>query len=131
MEYRTKRSRRRSGALGVAEPAAAGLLLGQRLERLVATFGNNRVAELLDVAPSQPSRWRSGTERISAEKQRGVLDLDYVMTRLLQLFPKAQADIWLASHNAHLGARPIDVLILRGAGAVISAIDAEAQDAYA
>jgi transcriptional regulator with XRE-family HTH domain len=111
--------------------AAAGLLLDQRLERLIATFGNNHVAELLGVSPSQPSRWRKGDERVSHDKQRRLLDLDYVMARLLQLFPREQADIWLTSHNAHLGARPIDVLRLRGASAVVLAIDAEAQDAYA
>jgi len=120
----------RGGALRVAEPAAAGLLLDQRLERLIATFGNNRVAELLGVSPSQPSRWRKGEERISADRQRSLLDLDYVMARLLHLFPKEQAEIWLSSYNAHLGARPIDALRLTGVGAVVRAIDAEAQDAY-
>jgi len=105
-------------------------LLAGRLGRLITDLGNNRVASLLGVSRSQPSRWRRGEERISAEKQRSLLDLDYVMARLLQLFPPQQAEIWLTSHNAHLGARPMDVLRLRGAGAVVRAIDAEAQGAY-
>jgi transcriptional regulator with XRE-family HTH domain len=126
--YKPKRPR---AAFHVAEPAAAGLLLDQRLERLIATLGNNRVAELLGVSPSQPSRWRRGAERISADRQRDLLDLDYVVARLLHLFPKEQAEIWMTSHNAHLGARPVDVLRLSGAAAVVRAIDAEAQDAYA
>lgn len=79
---------------------------------------------------SEPSRWRTGEERISADKQRRVLDLDYVMARLLQIYPKEQAEIWLTSHNAHLGARPIDVLRLRGVAGILQAIDAEAQGAY-
>lgn len=133
---RTKRTtvykpRRRGVALRVAEPAGATLLLDLRLEKLIANLGNNRVAELLGVSPSQPSRWSRGDERVSPENQRSLLDLDYVMARLLQLFPKEQADVWLASHNAHLGARPVDVLQLRGASSVVAAIDAEAQDAYA
>jgi len=118
-------------AFRVSEPGATGMLLGEKLHRLIAGFGNNRVASLLGVSPSQPSRWQKGEERISAENQRGLLDLDYVMARLLQLFPQEQAEIWLTSHNAHLGARPIDVLRLRGAARVVQAIDAEAQDAYA
>ena len=126
--YAAKRPRL---AFRVSEPGAAGLLLGQRLHRLIANFGNNRVASLLGVSPSQPSRWQKGEERISAENQRSLLDLDYVMARLLQLFPQEQAEIWLTSHNAHLGARPVDVLRLRGAAGVVQAIDAEAQDAYA
>ena len=127
----TYKPNRRRAAFLVAEPAAAGLLLDQRLERLIATFGSNRVAELLGVSPSQPSRWRRGAERISADRQRALLDLDYVMARLLHLFPKEQAEIWLTSHNAHLGARPIDALRLTGAATVVRTIDAEAQDAYA
>lgn len=68
---------------------------------------------------------------MSPTSQRRLLDLDYVVARLLQLFPSEQAEIWLTSHNAHLGARPVDVLRLRGAGPVVAAADAEAQGAYA
>lgn len=102
-----------------------------RLSGLVKELGNNRVADILEVSPSQPSRWKSGTEGISVANERRVLDLDYVMARLLRLFPKEQAEIWLESHNAHLGARPIDALKMRGVSSVIEAIDAEEQGAYA
>jgi hypothetical protein len=114
----------------VADPSATEWHLGERLDRLVATLGSNRVAELLDVNPSQPSRWRRGVERMSPASQRRLLDLDYVLARVLQLFPREQAEIWLTSHNAHLGARPVDVLRLQGAGPVIAAADAEAEGAY-
>lgn len=37
----------------------------ERLEYLVAGFGNNRIAELLGVSKSQPSRWlRKGRDRL-------------------------------------------------------------------
>ena len=135
MKKRRRRSATRyepspSQARRVSDPGLVESLLAGRLGRLITDLGNNRVASLLGVSPSQPSRWRRGAERISAEKQRSLLDLDYVMARLLQLFPPQQAEIWLTSHNAHLGARPMDVLRLRGAGAVVQAIDAEAQGAY-
>ena len=115
----------------VSEPGQVELLLAARLAQLIRDLGNNRVASLLDVSVSQPSRWKTGEERISAENQRRLLDLDYVMARLLQLYPREQAEIWLTSHNAHLGSRPVDVLRLRGAAAVVVAIDAEAEGAYA
>lgn len=103
----------------------------ERLERLIDELGNNRVAKLLSVSVSQPSRWRSGKEGMGAENQRKVIDLDYVFGRLEQLFTARQAEIWLTSFNAHLGARPVDVLRLRGAVPVIEAIDAEGQGAFA
>jgi hypothetical protein len=106
-------------------------LLAARLALLLRELGNNRLAGLLDVSASQPSRWKSGEERISAENQRRLIDLDYVMARLLRLYPREQAEIWLTSHNVHLGSRPVDVLRMRGAAPVVQAIDAEAEGAYA
>ena len=63
--------------------------------------------------------------------RRKLIDLDYVWGRLLQLYPERQAKTWMSSPNAHLGARPIDVLRVRGAGPVIDAIDAEEEGAFA
>lgn len=103
----------------------------QRLAYLIDAFGNNRVAELLGVSRSQPSRWRSGEDRMRVDNARRVIDLDFVLARLLQTWPKDVASIWLTSHNAQLRARPVDVIRLRGPLAVLEAIDAAAQGAYA
>jgi transcriptional regulator with XRE-family HTH domain len=101
----------------------------ERLEYLARGIGSNRVAELLGVSKSQPSRWRSGQESMSADSRRRLHDLDYVWSRLLLLYPAKQAEIWLTSHNAVLGGRPIDVLRTRGAGPVVAALDAVEQGA--
>lgn len=103
----------------------------EKLESLIALLGNNRVAGLLGVSKSQPSRWRSGEEGMSPESARRVTDLEYVISRLGQVYPGAVAETWLTSQNAHLGARPADVLRLRGAGPVIAAVDAEEEGAFA
>lgn len=113
-------------------PGGPGPEVRRRLTRLIDVLGNNRVAGLLGVSRSQPSRWRSGKEGLVAENQRKVLDLDYVMTRLHQVWTPDVAEIWLRSPNAHLGgATPLDVLRLRGVREVIVAIDAADQGAYA
>jgi hypothetical protein len=117
---RTKRHREPRGAAA-----------SHRLERLVDQLGNNGLANLMGVSRSQPSRWRSGKEGIGVENQRRLIDLDYVFGRLGQLYTARQAEIWLTSHNAHLGARPVDVLRLRGVLPVIAAIEAEAEGAFA
>ncbi len=109
-----------------------GTEVRRRLARLTAVLGSNHVADLLGVSRSQPSRWRTGTEGLAARNQRAVLDLDYVVTRLHQLWVPDVAAIWLESPNAHLGgATPVDVLRQRGAADVVHAIDAEAEGAYA
>lgn len=102
----------------------------ERLEYLVGGLGNNHVAQLLHVSKSQPSRWRSGKDRMSADSERRLLDLDYVMARLLRVMPPALAKVWLESPNPWVGGRPIDALRLRGLEGVLGAIEAEEQGAY-
>lgn len=119
-------------ALTVAADAPERFGADATVERLVATLGNNGLARLLGVSPSQPTRWRSGKEAISPANRRRLSDLDHVLDRLLlELWPD-QAGDWLTSPNAHLGgAVPVDVLVLRGAPPVLEAIDALASGAFA
>lgn len=124
MRKRTTTTRRR--------PDPASSEIRRRLRLVVDTLGNNRVAEILGVNPSQPSRWRAGGEGVAERNQRALLDLDYVMARLHQLWLPDVASTWLDSPNAHLGgARPVAVLRERGAADVVRAIDAEEEGAYA
>lgn len=106
--------------------------VADEVERVVALLGSNVVADLLGVSRSQPGRWRSGAENISPANRRRLTDLDHVLNRALQVLWPDQAGVWLTSPNAHLGgARPMDVLALRGPGPVLDALDAYADGAYA
>lgn len=100
--------------------------------RVIDALGNNVVAGILGVSQSQPSRWRSGAERPSPDHRKRISDLDHVLDRLLlELHPEA-AGLWLTGPNPHLGgARPLDLLELRGAAAVLPALDALAAGAFA
>lgn len=122
--------RSRRASRGKASPLAQEVR--HRLEWLSGVLGNNRVAELLGVSRSQPSRWRTGAEGLAARNERAVLDLDYVVARLHQIWTPDVAAVWLESPNAHLGgAMPLEVLRRRGVGEVIRAIDAADEGAYA
>lgn len=114
-----------------AAPQASGMPVRDRLEYLTAGLGSNRTARLLGVAPSTVSRWRSGQDRISLAAQARVIDLDYLLTRLLRVLPADAAEVWLESFNDHLRAVPLHVLERRGALAVLPAVEAEEQEAYA
>jgi uncharacterized protein (DUF2384 family) len=116
----------------VAAGASSAFPADVTVARLIDMLGNNGLARILGVSNSQPTRWRQGKESISPANRRRLSDLDHVLDRLLlELWPD-QAGDWLTSPNAHLGgAIPIDVLVLRGAGAVLDAIDALAVGAFA
>lgn len=103
----------------------------RRAADLVDFLGNNRVAALLQVSRSQPSRWKRRQEGLNPESSRLVLDLDYVLQRFRQVYDDKEVFwIWLNSQNPYLGTRPIDVIMLRGPQAVMPAIEALAEGAF-
>lgn len=109
-----------SGARSGAAP-----LVRERATFLVEVLGGAELARWLGVSRSQPTRWRQGAEVPGPEAARGLVDLDHVMARALMLFPARVAIDWLTSSNAFLdGARPVDVLRVRGSAEVIAALDA-------
>jgi hypothetical protein len=104
----------------------------RRTDFLVGVLGNKRVAELLNVSASQPSRWRKADEIPGPQVAPVLVDLDHVVGRLLLIWDQSVIGDWLTGPNAFLdGARPIDVLATRGSDEVMGVIEAEAEGAYA
>jgi uncharacterized protein (DUF2384 family) len=63
---------------------------------------------------------------------RRIIDLHDVLTRILRVYAREAAAMWLVGSEPLLGgARPIDVLVTEGAASVIRAIDGIMQGAYA
>ena len=102
------------------------------LARIIEALGTNAAARLLDADRGQVSRWGSGKEAVSAEMGRRIVDLHDVLTRILRVYSREAASIWLIGSEPLLGgARPIDVLVSEGASPVVRAIDGISQGAYA
>jgi uncharacterized protein (DUF2384 family) len=102
------------------------------LARVIKALGTNAAARLLGADRAQVSRWSAGTEAISSEMGRRIVDLHDVLTRILRVYGREAAAMWLVGSEPLLGgARPIDVLALEGAAPVIRAIDGIAEGAYA
>jgi putative toxin-antitoxin system antitoxin component (TIGR02293 family) len=101
------------------------------LAQLLAAYGHNPIARLLDVDPAMITRWKRGAT-ISPTMSHRILDLHAVLARALQIFEPKVATQWLVGHEPFLNdARPIDVLALRGSAPLIEALDAIAAGAYA
>ena len=103
----------------------------RRADFVVSILGNRATAELLEVSPSQPSRWRRGEEVPGPGVAALLVDIDHVLGRLLLVWDREVAYDWLTGANPHLdGSRPIDVIATRGTADVVDAIVAEAAGAY-
>jgi uncharacterized protein (DUF2384 family) len=102
------------------------------LARVIEALGTNAAARLLGADRAQVSRWDSGNESIGSEMGRRIVDLHDVLTRILRVYGREAAAMWLVGSEPLLGgARPIDVLVLEGASPVIRAIDGIAAGAFA
>lgn len=114
-------------------PAADALTdIRPLLARIVEALGTNATARLLGADRGQVSRWNAGKETVSSEMGRRIVDLHDVLTRILRVYPREAASLWLSGSEPLLGgARPIDVLVTEGAAPVIRAIDGIAQGAFA
>jgi uncharacterized protein (DUF2384 family) len=102
------------------------------LTRIIDALGTNAAARLLGADRAQVSRWTTGTEPVGAEMGRRIVDLHDVLTRILRVYSREAAAMWLVGSEPLLGgARPIDVLAIEGAAPVIRTIDGIASGAYA
>lgn len=106
-----------------------GLL--SRLTAAVETLGNNKVARVLGVNPSQPSRWRARREAPAPPQQRGIIELDRVLARLFEDMVAVVALDWLESQNAMLRTSPLEALALGRFDEVVAAIEVEEQGGFA
>ena len=117
----------------VLRPAADALTdVRPLLSRIVDAVGTNAAGRLLGADRAQVSRWGAAAETISAEMGRRIVDLHDVLTRILRVYSRSAAAMWLVGSEPLLGgARPIDVLVTEGASPVIRAIDGISEGAYA
>lgn len=105
----------------------------ERAAFVVGNLGGVRAAALVfGVAPSQPSRWVQGEAEPGPGAARVLADLDHAFAVALQVWDDEAARDWMTTPNGHLdGARPVDVVRLRGSGEVVDALRAEAAGAFA
>ena len=107
--------------------------IGERADAVAIALGSKaQLASMLEVSPSQPTRWIDGSESPNSENARLIVDLDHVIARASLLWQPSVISSWLNGSNAFLGgARPIDVLRTTGSAPVIDALDQELAGGYA
>jgi transcriptional regulator with XRE-family HTH domain len=103
-----------------------------KLQAVTKDLGSQaRVARLLGVSPSRVSRWLRAEEP-DPRNRRKLEGVEFVLGRLLDLYPRDAAVKWLQGFNAHLGnRRPVDLLADGRVSEVLRAIEAEETLAFA
>jgi len=121
-----------AGSIEVKSDAPEAFDVVVKLERLVATFGQNASAGLLGLDAGQMRRCLKGQEKVSAPITQRIVDLEYVVDRALRVFYPDEVGPWLSQPEPLLGdAIPLNVLVLRGSSPVIAALSRIAAGAFA
>jgi hypothetical protein len=121
-----------ASAIRVKADATQAYDVTVKLDRLVATFGQNATAGLLALDAGQLRRCLKGQESISAPIAQRIVDLEYVVDRALRVFHPDEVGPWLSEAEPLLGgAIPLNVLVLRGSAPVIAALSRIAAGTFA
>lgn len=108
--------------------------IADRADVVAKALGSRaKLAQVLKVSASQPTRWIKGEEAPNSENTRTIVDLEHVVTRARLLWGDDEVvNAWLTGRNGFLdGARPIDVIGTQGSGPVIDALDQSTAGAFA
>ena len=111
---------------------SAGTLTEAKLRRLVGAFGGqSAVARLLRVDRSRVTRWLAGEEPDPRNTAR-LEALEFIVSRLVDVFDPTTAGKWLRGFNAHLGdRRPIDLLARGRVAEVLAALEQDDLGSFA
>jgi hypothetical protein len=101
-------------------------VIARRLDLLEekAAMRSVDVANLLGTRPETVSRWNQGKAFPRSDTQRILLDLEYIVEQLADLYSPREARLWLYSRQRLLdGAIPAELIREGKATAVIAVID--------
>jgi hypothetical protein len=119
-------------AIRIRKPVSVAALANRDLERIAEILGLNQAARILDVDRSQLSRCMRGAEGISSTLALRITNLQYVLTRALQVMHADEVGPWLTEGEPLLGGSiPLNVLAIDGPAPVIAALDALVSGAFA
>ena len=100
-------------------------VIARKLEalQLKGSIRSVDVANVLQIRPETVSRWNQGKAFPRPEAERTLLDLEYVVEQLADLFSPDEARLWLFSRQKLLdGQIPADLIQQRRTDAVLGVI---------
>ena len=104
--------------------------VARKLESIRAKGGlkNIDVANVLGLRPEQVSRWNQGKAFPQPEKERTLLELEYIIDELSDFYEPREARLWLFSRQKLLGGRVPAELIQIGQIDEVRSVIAQLRD---
>jgi Antitoxin Xre/MbcA/ParS C-terminal toxin-binding domain len=85
---------------------------------------NAELAEVTGVKTRQVQHWASGAHRPQGDAKDRLLEVHYIVDRLLEVYKPEGADIWIHGRNRDLGGeKPIDLLRAGAFERVLAAVE--------
>jgi transcriptional regulator with XRE-family HTH domain len=104
--------------------AMPGATYPDRVARLRRSLTTQELADVAAVRPRQVQHWAAGRHRPQGSARDRLLDLDYVIELLGDVYDAEGVQIWLHGRNRSLGGRrPLDLLVEGDVPAVLAAAE--------
>jgi transcriptional regulator with XRE-family HTH domain len=109
--------------LGAARVSEGGSYR-ERVARIRRGLSTEELADVVAVQPRQVQHWAAGQHRPQGRARERLLDLDYVIELLGEVYDDEGIQIWLHGRNRSLGGRrPLEVLVEGDFPAVLDAVE--------
>ena len=111
----------RASATAAEQVGGSYTARAQRVRRGLTT---QEVAEVVAVQPRQVQNWIAGSHRPQGRARERLLELDYIVELLGEVYDDEGIEIWLHGKNRSLaGRRPLDILIEGDFQTVLEAVE--------
>jgi hypothetical protein len=85
----------------------------------------------LGTRPETISRWNTGRNQPQGDSLHKLLELEFIVQRLMELYTPEEARLWIfGRHKALNGERPADLILQGRSDEVLKAIDQLAEGVY-
>lgn len=96
----------------------------ERVDRVRRGLTMQEVAEVVGVRPRQAQHWAAGNHRPQGSARDRLLELDYIVELLGDVYDDEGIEIWMHAKNRSLGGeRPLDLLIAGDFQSVLAAVE--------
>jgi len=96
----------------------------ERVRRVRRGLTTSEVADVVAVQPRQVQHWASGSHRPQGRAKERLLELDYIVEMLGEVYDDEGIEIWLHGKNRSLdGQRPLDLLVSGDFQTVLASVE--------